>query len=89
MASNGLNRKAQKGKCRMCLRVRDTGNKVKAVGEVLHGFATGHIWECTDINECDTAAANKLSGNALKGEDRAKMERAKAEGRFTEYKRYS
>lgn len=61
MASNGLLRKAKKGRCRMCQRVRSTETQVKAVGEIAHGFATGHIWECIDEKECEEAMTRKIS----------------------------
>lgn len=60
MASNGLLKRAKKGKCRMCLRVRDTDMHVKPVGEVHHGFATGHVWECKDVQDCEVAISKKL-----------------------------
>lgn len=43
MASNGLDSTAKSGKCRICQRVRNTSKYLKAVGEVRHGYATGHI----------------------------------------------
>lgn len=60
MASNGLLNRAKKGKCRICYRVRCTNKHVKAVGEVRHGFATGHVWECKDIEECENGATIPL-----------------------------
>ena len=60
MASDGLIKRAKTGKCRMCQRVRNTNDQVKAVGEVLHGYATGHIWECKDVNDCEKAMELKL-----------------------------
>ncbi len=61
MASNGLLFRAKKGKCRICHRQRCTIKHVKAVGEVSHGFATGHIWECVDIADCDKTAKYKIA----------------------------
>jgi hypothetical protein len=56
MASNGLLNRAKKGKCRICQRQRCTEKHVRAVGEVSHGYATGHIWECIDVVECKEKA---------------------------------
>jgi hypothetical protein len=61
MASNGLTSRAGKGKCRICHRVRNTQTGVKAVGEVHHGFATGYIWECINIEECENVAIERAS----------------------------
>ena len=36
----------------VCQRRRSTLNKVKIIGVVLHGYATGHKWECIDEDEC-------------------------------------
>lgn len=85
MASNGLDNKAKKGTCRICQRVRNTDNQVKAVGEVRHGFATGHIWECIDIEDCDKAAKERLQNWRLNGNLRGKIEIGLQRGRFTEY----
>ncbi len=60
MASNGLLNKAKKGKCRLCKRVRCTDKHVKPVGEVRHGFATGYVWECKDIEDCERVVNEKL-----------------------------
>jgi hypothetical protein len=60
MASNGLLNRAKNGKCRVCQRVRSTEDKVQVVGEVRHGFATGHIWQCKDKNDCKIVAQKKL-----------------------------
>lgn len=84
MASDGLTNRAKKGTCRICQRCRNTDNQVKAVGEVRHGFATGHIWECTDEKDCDKVAAEKLSKN-ISGVIKARIETAIKVGRFTEY----
>lgn len=85
MASDGLTNRAKKGTCRICQRSRNTDEKVKAVGEVRHGFATGHIWECLDIEDCDKVAANKLRKN-ISDVTKAKIERAIELGRYTEYR---
>jgi len=61
MASNGLEQFAKYGKCRICQRTRKTDKYVKAVGEVRHGYATGHIWECIDIEECEKVAKERMS----------------------------
>lgn len=84
MASNGLLNRAKKGTCRICQRVRNTDNQVKPVGEVRHGFATGHIWECYDTKDCDTAVKKKLDSN-ISGAVRQKILTALKIGRFTEY----
>ncbi|HRD42180.1 MAG TPA: hypothetical protein PLN30_00440 [Ferruginibacter sp.] len=84
MASDGLTHRAKKGTCRICQRSRNTDEQVKAVGEVRHGFATGHIWECRDIEDCDKVAAEKLSRN-ISGVIKSKIETALKRGRFTEY----
>jgi len=84
MASNGLLNKAKKGTCRICQRVRNTDNQVKAVGEVRHGYATGHIWECIDVEECDKKAKEKLEKHK-EGLIRARIEIALKIGRYKEY----
>lgn len=84
MASNGLLNRAKKGTCRICQRVRNTDKYLHAVGEVLHGFATGHIWECTDVENCDKVAAAKLSGE-IRCVSKSRIEIALKKGRFTEY----
>lgn len=84
MASDGLLNKAKKGTCRICLRVRNTDEQVKPVGEVRHGFATGHIWECKEIEDCDRIAREKLNGK-LRGDLKQKIETALKIGRFEEY----
>lgn len=82
MASDGLFNLAKTGKCRICHRVRKTVAKVKAVGEVRHGYATGHIWECIDKEDCDKVAkakiVNKKSGYRT-------IEIALQQGRYTRY----
>ena len=85
MASDGLLNRAKNGTCRICLRSRKTDTYVKAVGEVRHGFATGHIWECIDIADCDKAANERLQNWRLSGNVRAKIEIGLQRGRFTEY----
>ncbi len=47
----------------MCFRVRCTNKHVKSVGEVRHGFATGHIWQCKDVEDCEKVIAQKLKIN--------------------------
>jgi hypothetical protein len=84
MASNGLDKRAKNGTCRICQRVRNTEKYLKAVGEVRHGFATGHIWECRDAEECDKTAKEKLnSPMSIVVHERIKS--ALAKGRFTKY----
>lgn len=85
MASDGLSKRAKSGTCRICQRSRKTDVYVKAVGEVRHGFATGHIWECIDINECNKTAKERLQNNKLNGLVRANIENGLRRGRFTEY----
>jgi predicted methyltransferase MtxX (methanogen marker protein 4) len=85
MASNVLYNKAKKGTCRICQRSRNTGNQVKAVGEVRHGFATGHIWECVDTQDCDKSAIERLQNWRLNEKVRGKIEAGLKRGRFTEY----
>lgn len=48
-----------RGKCRICQRTRCTSVYVQAVGEVRHGYATGHIWECIDHRECESVAQQR------------------------------
>ena len=85
MASDGLSKRAKKGICRICQRSRDTYKYVKAVGEVRHGFATGHIWECIDTTDCDKAANERLQSCRLNGNVRGKIKIGLKRGRFTEY----
>jgi hypothetical protein len=84
MASDGLQKKAKKGTCRICQRIRNTTNQVKAVGEVRHGYATGHIWECIDIIGCNKVASEKLNKN-ISGVTKSKIETALKSGRYTGY----
>lgn len=86
MASDGLTNKAKNGTCRICQRVRNTNEQVKAVGEVRHGFATGHIWECRDEVGCDMVAHRKLADPKTSGIIKSKIETALKNGRFSEYK---
>ena len=60
MASNGFMKRAKKGKCHICFRVRKVDEQVFPVGEVNHGYAVGYIWECKDHDDCDRAAKEKL-----------------------------
>lgn len=85
MASDGLTNKAKRGTCRICQRSRSTKNQVKAVGEVHHGYATGHIWECIDTAECDKVATEKINSN-INGAIAAKIEKALTVGRYIDYK---
>lgn len=82
MASNGLMVYAKKGKCRICYRTRVTSFHVKPVGEVRHGYATGHIWECKDIIECEKVAKERIKNNHLKSH---LIEIGLRQGRFEEY----
>lgn len=59
--------------------------KVKAVGEVRHGYATGHIWECINTEGCDKAARERLISGKVSGRVRGKIENGLQRGRFTEY----
>ena len=63
MASNGLIQYAKTGKCHICRRVRKTDVHVKPVGEVRRGFATGHIWECIDTEDCERVAKERIASN--------------------------
>ncbi|MCO6149069.1 hypothetical protein [Flavobacterium sp. NRK1] len=85
MASDGLSKKAKKGKCRMCLRVRSTDQAVKAVGEVHHGYATGHIWECNDVEDCNNTIDKKLSSESTSELNKTIIKIAKEKGRYKEY----
>ncbi len=60
MASNGIMNYAKGGKCRICLRVRNTDTQVKPVGEVRHGYATGYVWERIDRADCISAATMRV-----------------------------
>ena len=82
MASNGLMKTAVTGTCRMCLRARNSKKHLKIVGEVKHGFATGHVWECIDMVDCDRIAMQKIKDNHPK---KHLIELAIQQGRFEEY----
>jgi hypothetical protein len=82
MSSNGLVNRAKMGRCRICQRVRSTNNHVKSVGEVCHGYATGHIWECIDVEECDKIAKHRLSENHMRKNE---IEIALKRGRYSLY----
>ena len=84
MASDGISHKAKNGKCRICHRYRNTGKHLKAVGEVHHGYATGHIWECIDTSDCDKVANEKLQSN-ISGVVKANIQTALKVGRFKKY----
>ncbi len=86
MASDGLTNIAKNGTCRICQRVRNTSNQVKAVGEVRHGFAVGHIWECIDTADCDQIAQKKINEKRYRYRH---IELAIKIGRFSEYKYFS
>jgi hypothetical protein len=85
MASDGLLNKAKKGTCRICQRVRNTNDQVKTVGEVRHGYATGHIWECIDTEDCDKVAQRKIASNKTKLVVRERIKIALERGRLQEY----
>jgi hypothetical protein len=87
MASNGLNNRAKTGTCRMCQRRRNTELHLKIVGEINHGFGTGHIWECNDINDCETTILKKLNRIDMNGVVRQKIVIAQIRGRFAGYVR--
>lgn len=74
MSSNGLLNYAKRGKCRICQRVRKTDLQVKPVGEVRRGYATGHIWECIDTDECDNLAKERMNDESRKDRDIIKIE---------------
>lgn len=42
------------------------------MGEVRHGYATGHIWGCSDEEEGQRAVERKLSDNKVKGWEKLK-----------------
>lgn len=69
----------------MCQRVRETGKHVFSVGEVSHGYATGHVWECSDIENCDEAVKKKLENPKLNGVVRHKILNAREVGRYKTY----
>lgn len=87
MSSDGLSNYAKTGKCRVCRRVRKTDTQVMPVGEVRHGYATGHIWECVDVVNCEKAAHEKLKDKTRHGNEL--IEFALSQGRWKEYRYYS
>ena len=87
MASDGLSNYAKTGRCRICRRVGKTDIKVKPVGEVRHGYATGHIWECIDVVQCEKVAKERIADKTRS--DNRLIEIALQQGRFTEYKIFS
>ena len=82
MASNGLLNRAKKGTCRMCLRVRCTDKHVKTVGEVRHGYATGYIWQCKDVDDCEKTINRKLSEHQPSSSPHEKIKHAISLGRW-------
>jgi len=85
MASNGLINKAKTGKCRMCFRVRNTDKFLRIVGEVRHGFATGHLWECKDEDECQHTALNRINNPVTNEIKRCHLKAAQKAGRANKY----
>jgi len=85
MASNGLLNRAKTGTCRICQRVGKTDKKVKSVGEVSHGMATGHIWECIDFEDCKKVAESKLMKHDAGTAIHEKIKVALSIGQFSEY----
>ncbi|MCA6372248.1 MAG: hypothetical protein IM631_12785 [Cytophagales bacterium] len=85
MASDGLSNRAKQGTCRMCQRVRSTEKYLMAVGEVRHGFATGHIWECADAEDCDKAAEKKMTDKPAGSLVYERIKAAITKGRLKEY----
>lgn len=82
MASNGLMDYAKTGKCHICQRVRKTDEQVKPVGEVRRGFATGHVWECIDTEDCDRVAKERIAANRP---DSRLIEISMERGRFKQW----
>ncbi len=76
MASNGLLNRAKNGTCRICQRVRNTDKYLNIVGEVRHGFATGHVWECKDKAACIEVAKDKLKNKKGSGVMLSRIETA-------------
>lgn len=70
----------------MCLRARNTERYLKIVGEVRHGFATGHVWECVDEDDCQRVAIKKLTTHGTGVVNKARIEVAQKIGRSKEYK---
>ena len=87
MASDGLSKQAKTGKCRICHRIRRTDTHLRAVGEIRHGYATGHIWECRDEDDCDMVAHKRMNDETRS--DRRFIEIALQQGRFKQYGIYS
>lgn len=86
MASNGLEQRAKTGRCRICQRRRCTFKHVKEVGEVRRGFATGHIWECRDAEECEKVARQRLNDKSRSGPEKSAIKVALQRGRFKHWK---
>lgn len=84
MASDGLTRTAKSGKCHYCLRVRKV-RFLTAVGEVRHGYATGHIWECKDQVRCDAALKAKLEDPNVTNRKQEMLKFNLQKGRITTY----
>lgn len=87
MASDGLLNYAKTGRCRICYRVRKTDLYVKPVGEVSHGYATGHIWECIAIDNCEKMAHKKMNDKTCLDSKLIKI--ALEHGRFKTYKYFA
>lgn len=83
MSSDGLQKKAKMGKCWICQRIRSTEKHVKVVGEVRHGFAVGHIWECRDVDECTKVAIERSKDP--KRSDCEQIKFSLEQGRATNY----
>lgn len=86
MASNGLLQYAKTGRCRICRRVRKTDQQVKPVGEVRRGYATGHVWECIDTEECNRVANERIK---MDRPDSKLIEMEMKLGRFKEWVVYT
>ena len=66
----------------MCYRRRCTDKHVKPVGEVRKGYATGYIWECMDIEDCETTMNTRTANRHNKMH---LIQIARAGGRATYY----
>lgn len=86
MASNGLIITAKTGRCHICQRVRKTTKYVKAVGEVRHGYATGHVWECIDQESCIAHAHKELEREDINPVKRARIKTGLSEGHYDHWK---
>lgn len=86
MASDGLLNRAITGTCHMCQRARNVDKHLKAVGEVHHGYATGHIWECKKVEQCDESAKGRLNDKSLNPVKRNRIEISQKCGRITNYR---